>query len=187
MSEELFDFSSGKITQTRIKHLKDSMCSQFSQVFELCLRVLTNSQNATLVEATLGTLLKFLNWIPLGFIFETNIIELLVVKFLNVPMFRNISLKCLTEIASIRTPRYNEIFKTLFSNTMMQLECILPLNTDIRTAYTRGNDQEQNFISNLAMFLSAILKTHSDIAETLPKNLQSALSYLILISEVIYF
>jgi len=35
-SEEVFDFSSGQMTQTKAKHLKDSMCSEFAQIFELC-------------------------------------------------------------------------------------------------------------------------------------------------------
>ena len=40
------------------------------------------------VGATLDTLLKFLNWIPLGYIFETKLIQTLILKFLTVPMFR---------------------------------------------------------------------------------------------------
>ena len=43
----------------------------------------------------------FLNWIPLGYIFETKLISQLTFKFLSVPDFRNITLKCLTEIAGI--------------------------------------------------------------------------------------
>ncbi len=39
-----------------------------------------NSQNAPLVQATLETLLRFLNWIPLGYIFETKLISTLVYK-----------------------------------------------------------------------------------------------------------
>ena len=35
-SEEVFDFSSGQMTQAKAKHLKDSMCSEFSQIFQLC-------------------------------------------------------------------------------------------------------------------------------------------------------
>ena len=46
-SEEVFDFSSGNLTQTKAKHLKDSMCSEFSQIFTLCqfvmVRFLTDS------------------------------------------------------------------------------------------------------------------------------------------------
>jgi len=79
-SEEVFDFSSGQMTQTKAKHLKDSMCSEFAKIFDLCQFVLDNSQNAPLVEANLETLLRFLNWIPLGYIFETKLINTLIVK-----------------------------------------------------------------------------------------------------------
>ena len=41
-SEEVFDFSSGQMTQVKAKHLKDSMCSEFSQVFNLCSFVLVS-------------------------------------------------------------------------------------------------------------------------------------------------
>ena len=36
LSEEVFDFSAGKLTQAKAKHLKDTMCSEFSQIFQLC-------------------------------------------------------------------------------------------------------------------------------------------------------
>ena len=39
-----------------------------------------NSQNAPLVGSTLDTLLRFLNWIPLGYIFETKLITTLIYK-----------------------------------------------------------------------------------------------------------
>uniref|UniRef100_A0AAA9SB95 Exportin-1 n=4 Tax=Laurasiatheria TaxID=314145 RepID=A0AAA9SB95_BOVIN len=122
LSEEVFDFSSGQITQVKAKHLKDSMCNEFSQIFQLCQFVMENSQNAPLVHATLETLLRFLNWIPLGYIFETKLISTLIYKFLNVPMFRNVSLKCLTEIAGVSVSQYEEQFVTLFTLTMMQLK-----------------------------------------------------------------
>jgi len=36
LSEEVFDFSTGQLTQTKAKHLKESMCNEFQQVFQLC-------------------------------------------------------------------------------------------------------------------------------------------------------
>lgn len=42
LSEEVFDFSVGQITQTKAKHLKDSMCSEFAEVFHLCQFVLVS-------------------------------------------------------------------------------------------------------------------------------------------------
>ncbi|OXB52090.1 hypothetical protein ASZ78_011458 [Callipepla squamata] len=37
-----------------------------------------NSQNAPLIQATLETLLRFLNWIPLGYVYETKLISTLI-------------------------------------------------------------------------------------------------------------
>lgn len=184
LSEELFDFSSGQITQTKAKHLKDSMCSEFSAIFHLCQFVLDNSPNPPLISATLETLLRFLNWIPLGYIFETKLINTLIFKFLPVPLFRNVTLKCLTEIAGVSVTNYGDMFVNLFTQTMAQLDSMLPLNTDIKLAYASGSDQEQNFIQNLALFLCTFLKEHGNIAENSVPMLRNALHYLVLISEV---
>jgi len=186
LSEEVFDFSSGQMTQTKAKHLKDTMCSQFSEVFQLCEFVLDNSQNPPLVGVTLETLLRFLNWIPLGYIFETKLISTLIFKFLNVPMFRNVTLKCLTEIAAVTVPHYDEMFIQLFSQTMTQMEAMLPVDTNIREAYSNGHDAEQQFIQDLALFFCAYLKEHGSLVEKREMNdaLLKALHYLLLISEV---
>ncbi|CAH1183729.1 unnamed protein product [Ceutorhynchus assimilis] len=185
LSEELFDFSSGNITQTKAKYLKDTMCSEFSAIFHSCQFVLESSQNPSLIIATLETLLKFLNWIPLGYIFETKLITTLIFKFLTVPLFRNVTLKCLTEIAGVKiTNNYDDTFTTLFIQTMTQLEKILPLSTDIKTAYAKGLDEEQNFIQNLAIFLCTFLKEHKQVAECQKSPFKDALGYLVLMSEV---
>jgi len=186
LSEEVFDFSSGQMTQTKAKHLKDSMCSQFSDVFTLCQYVLDNSNNAALVGATLDTLLKFLNWIPLGYIFETKLIQTLIVKFLTVPMFRNVSMKCLTEIAGVTVPHYDDKFIAMFNESMQQLETMLPVDTNIKDAFKKGSDAEQMFIQNLAMFFCAFLKEHGSLLEKQPcqEPLLKSLHYLLLISEV---
>lgn len=186
LSEEVFDFSSGQMTQTKAKHLKDTMCAQFSEVFQLCQFVLDNSQNAPLVAATLETLLRFLNWIPLGYIFETKLINTLIFKFFNVPMFRNVTLKSLTEIASVSVNHYDEIFLTLFTQTLQQLDEMLPVETNIKEAYATGQDSEQQFIQDLALFLCTYLKEHGVLLEKQNANetLLKALHYLLLISEV---
>lgn len=186
LSEEVFVFSTGQLTQTKAKHLKDTMCSEFSQIFQLCQFVLENSQNAPLVDATLHTLLRFLNWIPLGYIFEMKLISTLIYKFLNVPMFRNITLSCLTEIAGVTVSNYEDDFVFLLLGTMEQLEAMLPLTTNIREAYAAGRDQEQVFIQNLALFLCTYLKEHGQLIERkgLTNVLIKAFRYLVLISEV---
>ncbi|KAI6658071.1 Exportin-1-like isoform X2 [Oopsacas minuta] len=187
LSEEVFDFSSGQMTQAKSRHLKESMCSEFSEIFNLCVYVMDNSSSFGLVEATLQTLLKFLNWIPLGYIFETKLFTTLIYKFLQIPHFRNVTLKCLTEIASINNETYNEQFLLLFTLVTSQLKLLLPLSTNIREAYQSGRDDEQHFIQNLALFFSSFLREHGELLELkaeLHNTLLEALHYLVLISEV---
>lgn len=78
LSEEIFDFSAEQLTQVKVKNLKNQMCGEFSEIFKLCSEILEEAQKTSLVKATLETLLRFLNWIPLGFIFETTIIDVLI-------------------------------------------------------------------------------------------------------------
>ena len=77
LSEEIFDFSAEQMTQAKQKNLKNQMCGEFSEIFQLCHQVLEKAQKPSLIKATLSTLLRFLNWIPLGYIFETNLIDIL--------------------------------------------------------------------------------------------------------------
>ena len=187
LSEEVFDFSSGQMTQAKARHLKESMCSEFSEIFNLCVYVMDNSSSFGLVESTLQTLLRFLNWIPLGYIFETKLFTTLIYKFLQIPQFRNVTLKCLTEIASIKNETYNEQFLLLFTLVTSQLKLLLPLSTNIREAYHSGRNDEQHFIQNLALFFSSFLREHGELLESKPElhnTLLEALHYLVLISEV---
>jgi exportin-1 len=148
---------------------------------------MTNSQNTNLINVTLETLLRFLNWIPLGYIFETDLIQHLVETFLVMPIFRNVTLKCLTEIVSINVSTYQDKFIILFNLAMTRLKQILPLEINLRDAYRNGSSDEQNFIQNLSLFLTAFLKEHGSLIEKNPDYsslLQDALNYLVLISEV---
>ena len=54
--------------------------------------------NATLCRATLAALQAFLSWIPLGYIFESQLVEILLKHFPQ-PTYRNVALQCLTEVS----------------------------------------------------------------------------------------
>lgn len=54
-----------------------------------------------------------------------KLISTLIFKFLSVPMFRNVTLSCLTEIAGVTVSNYEEK-QALLVQTMEQLEVMLP-------------------------------------------------------------
>ncbi|KAJ0983140.1 hypothetical protein J5N97_011395 [Dioscorea zingiberensis] len=187
LSEEVFDFSRGEMTQQKIKELKQSLNSEFQLIHELCLFVLSASQRTELIRATLATLHAFLSWIPLGYIFESPLLETLL-KFFPVASYRNLTLQCLTEIASLQFGDfYDQKYVTMYTIFMVQLQNILPSATNIPDAYANGSSDEQAFIQNLALFFSSFYKSHIRILESTAESrsaLLLGLEYLINISYV---
>ncbi|XP_042392932.1 protein EXPORTIN 1A-like isoform X1 [Zingiber officinale] len=187
LSEEVFDFSRGEMTQQKIKELKQSLNSEFQLIHELCLYVLSASQRTELIRATLATLHAFLSWIPLGYIFESPLLEILL-KFFPMGSYQNLTLQCLTEVAALQfgdfyDPQYVKMY-TIF---MVQLQTIIPHGTNFAEAYTNGSSEEQAFIQNLALFFASFFKSHIRVLESAPANrggLLMGLEYLIGISYV---
>ncbi|KAH0584323.1 Exportin-1 [Termitomyces sp. 'cryptogamus'] len=187
LSEEIFDYSAEQMTQTKIKNLKNQMCGEFSEIFKLCSEVLEEAQKTSLIKATLETLLKFLNWIPLGYIFETTIIDLLLTRFLEAPEFRNITLKCLAEIAALNVgPEYDPKFVILFAMVMTSVNRMVPPSTNIAQAYAHAGDAGQELVLNLALFLANFLSNHLRAVETETNRdvLLNAHLYMVKVSQV---
>lgn len=167
LSEEIFDFSADQMTQAKTKNLKNQMCGEFSEIFNLCTEVLEKANKPSLIKATLETLLKFLNWIPLGFIFETNLIDNLISRFLEPVEFRNITLKCLNEIGGLDiSADYNQKFVVLFQLVMTAVNKMIPYDTDFAQAYPNLSDDEQMLIKNLSLFLTNFLSIHLRLVES---------------------
>lgn len=189
LSEEVFDYSADQMTSTKTKNLKQVMCAEFSSIFQLCSEVLTTANQASLIKATLETLLKFLNWIPLGFIFETPIIDTLRTRFLEAPEFRNIALKCLTEIGGLQIGTqysYDEKLVSMFMEVLGVVSKIIPLSVDLKSTYARSNSRDQEFVQNLALFLCNFFSVHLNLIENLPNRdyLEHSHFYLIRISQI---
>ena len=170
LSEEVFDYSQDQMTSAKTKELKQSMCDEFTSIYQLCSEVLRTADQASLIRATLETLLRFLNWIPLGFIFETppsgvSLIETLRSRFLETPEFRNITLKCLTEIAGLHTdPAYNDKLVNMFTETLTAVSKIIPLSMNLKQTYASSNSRDQEFVQNLALFLTNFFSMHLSVS-----------------------
>ncbi|KAJ7777019.1 CRM1 C terminal-domain-containing protein [Mycena metata] len=189
LSEEIFDFSAEQMTQTKTKNLKNQISGEFSEIFKLCCEVLKDANKSSLIKATLETLLRFLNWIPLGYIFETQVIDLLLNRFLEQVEFRNVTLKCLAEIAALEVgPEYDQKFVILFAMVMAAVNRMIPPNTDIAKGYAESDDDVQELILNLTLFLTNFLSSHLRALESDSGPSRDALLnahlYLVKISQV---
>jgi len=188
LSEEVFDFSRDQMVTTKVKRMKESLNGEFSSIYHLCEFILEHSQRPSLLRVTLQTLQRFLTWIPLGFIFQTQLIDILLNKFFPEPMFRTPALECLTEIGNLTDlePQYDPLFQKLFAGFLARLGEVLSPDTDIAPAYENGSEDDCIFIQRLALFLSGFVKAHLRVLEK-PESLACLLQglfYLVRVSEV---
>ncbi|KAI8371079.1 nuclear export factor CRM1 [Blakeslea trispora] len=188
LSEEIFDFSAEQMTQLKAATLKTQMKQEFAEIYNLCREVLDNAVKHSLIKATLETLLRFVHWVPVGYVFETDLIETLRNKFFEQPQFRNVTLKCFTEISTLEiTENYYEKIVVMFNNVMTATNTMIPPSTNIAEVYENSNDDDQEFVQNLALFLTSYLSAHLKTVERYPGShelLVNAHFYLIKISRV---
>ena len=192
LSEEVFDFSEDQMVSEKIRSLKDSLNSEFGKIFQLCAFVMQRSQSPTLLPVCLGTLLRFIKWIPIGYIYETafdfNLLDQLVGRFLQVPIFRNDVLSILTEVADMQEANYKRVLCKMYVTTVQKLTAgMLPLGTNIAAEYATAPDSEKSFVQKLALFLTTIFSRNLGVLEAEPQckeTLIAGMQYLAKISEV---
>jgi exportin-1 len=186
LSEEVFDFSKDQMVTDKVKTMKESLNSEFQAIYHLCEFILAHSQRPSLLQVTLQTLQRFLTWIPLDFIFRTQLLDVLLNKFFPEPVFRNDALDCLTEIGNLQEPKYDNLFPQFFSTFLARLADVFSPETNLENAFENGSEDDQVFIQRLALFLSGFFKSHLKLMET-PESQQSLMTglvYLVRVSEV---
>jgi exportin-1 len=190
LSEEVFDFSKDQLTEQKTNALKERLHVEFSEIFKLCQFVLAKSTHVPLLTVTLQTLLRFLSWIPLGFIFETDLIETLVTKFLAASVFRNDTLSCLSEIAQFRDvpAQYEPIYVQMYMGVLHEIGKVLLPGASFAQIY----DHDDVFVQRLAIFFTSFFRNHFTVVENQIKTpgdeahqaLLAGFTYLVALAEV---
>lgn len=187
LSEEVFDFSQDQLTQAKAKQLKLSMRAEFEEIFKLCYEVLDKTSKPSLIIATLKALLKYIPWIPMNYIFQTDLLKLLTSKYLVPADTRTVALQCLTEVFSLHSPENEDKFIVAFKEAMEQIYAIVPPDTNLKESYKNAHTNDQSFLQDLAMFLCTFLGNHLlplERNESLRDLLMNSLLYLIELSRI---
>ncbi|OIR57119.1 MAG: exportin 1 [Amphiamblys sp. WSBS2006] len=166
LSEEIFSSPREQMTTLRSKGLKEQLSKEFSIVFSLCLEIIENAQKATLIANTLQTVLLFLRWIPLGYIFETTLVPTLVARFVPSAQHSNTAIKCLTEAMAVYTPeQHGSCGIEALRSVLGVLEKKCPHTRDMDALYQQADNEEQQLLQNTAIFLQTIFSLHLPFLE----------------------
>ena len=189
LSEEAFDFSAEQMTTVKAKNLKTQLSGEFSEIFKLCIEILEYATRPSLIIATLEALLRFLKWIPLGYVFQTNLLETLCSRFLKDVKYRAVCISCLTEISGLEADQENtpKIVQML-QGVVDVLNGYYPFsqNLDFISIYQDERNDNPRFIQNSALFLTTCLGKHLKSLEQQgsPDVILVAHGYLLRISAV---
>ncbi|KAL7322011.1 Karyopherin transporter [Mucor circinelloides] len=189
LSEEVFDFSVDHMTVAKMHKLKDQMVNEFGSIFDLCKSVLAQkSTNAHLIKATLETLQKFICWIPVQFVYQQDLIQLLQANIKGNQ--RNLALQCFAEIISldhVDSQQYSDIIFSIYTIVYSELISIVSKESDIAQLYIESDSYDQDFLLVLATFLTTILSKYRSLIEGLDggeTSVHDMLLYLLKISQV---
>jgi exportin-1 len=152
LSEEIFEFAQGEMVLERTRILRNQYEREFSVVFEFCMKILHHGTHPSLVISTLKCLEHFVTWISWAFLFNSDLIDILVNKMIPIDEYRIHALRCLAEIAAIGTDgQYNMKLRGLF----MEVANMLPKS--IIDIVSHGADDLSH---GLAMFFTSFLRHH---------------------------
>lgn len=163
LSEEAFDFSAEQMTTVKAKNLKLQLSGEFSDIFSLCIEILEHATRPSLIVATLEALLRFLKWIPLGYVFQTNLLETLCSRFLNDVRYRAVCMSCLTEISGLEADSENSgKISQMLKGVADIMNVYYPLSQNLNFALIYQDERNDNprFIQNAALFLTTCLGKH---------------------------
>lgn len=187
LSEEVFTFGSSHMTSKKVAGLKDSLNTQFATIYELCDFVFKShiqspgSIKASLLETTLSTLAKFLEWIPVHYIFETDLIQTLLMHFWDPPEYRIECVKCLNEIACLHegVQQYQPQLIRCFQGVV---EKIQQLPQHVPETYMSMNGAQRHFWevfhNQIALFLIGFLHHNMAVMEAQHVYMNHAIIYL---------
>ncbi|CAO3655958.1 unnamed protein product [Mucor fragilis] len=169
LSEEVFDFSVDHMTVAKMHRLKDQMVNEFGSIFDLCKTILTQKNtNAHLMKATLETLQKFICWIPVQFVYQQDLVQLLQENIKGDQ--RNLALQCFAEIISldhVDSQQYSDIIFSIYTTVCAEITTIISKTSDIAQLYVESDSYDQEFIQVLAMFLTTMLSKYRPLIEGL--------------------
>ena len=162
--------------------------------------------NKALVKKCLKTFASFLGWIPLGYIFETDIIEKLLEHFFTIPTFRNDTLPWLVEITGLKIdetdPKYNEymekqyILFISFIDNAVTVTMGKDLSNEHKLVTETQKPHFEIFCLQVGMLISEFLKNQiskienlivnnpNDFTRTLQAALEKSLEFLIQLSNI---
>ena len=165
LSEEVFDFSRGELTQAKIMELKNALNTDFPSIHELCEFVLQHSQKPELIQQHAADAARVPELDPAGVHLREHAAGHAAEALARPELPQRRAAVPRRDRGPLAVEqKYDQHFIKLYVTVITQLQQILPRSVKIAEAYANGSDDEQAYIQNLAIFLTQFFKHHIEFA-----------------------
>ena len=187
LSEEVFDFSRGELTQAKITELKNALNTDFPHhPRAVRVRAARTRRKPELDAADAADAARVPELDPARVHLREHAAGHAAAAVARARSSGTSRFSAWAEIGGLAVePKYDQHFVKLYVSVITQLQQILPRSVKIAEAYANGSDEEQAYIQNLAIFLTQFFKQHITLLEKTQEHQQLllvGLEYLLNIS-----
>jgi len=179
-----------EITREKREHLSKSLANEFEHLFKLCLLVLERCNNKALLEQTLKTFAGFITWMPVDYIFDTSVLQMLTMKFYP-SQFQSQTLECLTEIVGLPldTSASRQKLQAMIAEAFGKIHActlqILSPDQDMKNHIRQHGANVVAYFRQYTNFMAVLVTNHLNVLEsTVNEALLQALMICVRITEV---
>ncbi|EAN80378.1 exportin 1 [Trypanosoma brucei brucei TREU927] len=171
VGEEIFEFSEKTLTTRWLKRKKEALQSDFQAILQLCLSILSTSDEA-LLKTNLECLEKYLSWVEPASVFNEELLKYLAGLIARKSAVSRCAVRCLTVACSVETDHGSvgdaqaqvmvRVFRTILDNIMN----LLPTNhSSVEARIVQFSNMEGSvdagFVGDLNLLLVAFLKHYT--------------------------
>eukprot|EP00494_Astrolonche_serrata_P005896 UN05913 len=164
----------------RKKLLQDTLRSNGSAIFKFFIQILKSSKTVPLLHETLKALINYVPFLPPEYIFETDLIEMLTIKFLPTE-FQLRCLECMCEIVSLPIVENSNLFKansnkkislyyqklhTMFCEVVKLYKNMIPSDKNISEVLRKAGSRGEEFIRLFTTFACNYLRNNIQFVES---------------------
>ncbi|CAO3697298.1 unnamed protein product [Rhizopus stolonifer] len=169
LSEEVFDYSSGSLTQVKTKKLKEQLISEFGSIFELCKKVLTTTTDEILLTTAMQTLKSMTYWMPSEYATQNDFLDLLHIK-LHEQKYRLLALQCFNGIMELDSELPYDTIAVIYNLVFLEINKVLA------SFSSHSNELELAMIKEAATFLINMLSKYKEYISDFDQALFSLLT-----------
>ncbi|EDO17939.1 hypothetical protein Kpol_1010p55 [Vanderwaltozyma polyspora DSM 70294] len=171
LAEEIFEFSSEAMTQKKADLMNRSILNEIVTIFNFSLSTLVSPPSSTTISIAIDCLIKYIPFTPNNLIIESNVIDIMIDRYLVPKTYRSLTLRCITEAVQSLAKGDDLLLKqklaSQFENILRQVTAdIFERSSDLAHIFLGGSNEDQEYFRDFTIFITSFLSDYRPYLES---------------------